>query len=74
METTAFILLALLIVMVGGCWFALFQLVRQQGRILVRLDDIDRRVETAALTAATAASSHGSIPMIAPELAHAHLA
>src|SRR5688500_5403908 len=72
METTAFILLALLIVMVGGCWFALFQLVRQQGRILMRLDEIDKRVETAALSSVAAPSTQGAIPMIAPEMAHAH--
>ena len=48
METTALVILALLVAMVAGCWAALFQLVRQQGRILIRLDEIDARVEAAA--------------------------
>lgn len=49
MESILPVILGILVVMVAGCWFALFQLVRQQGRILLRLDEIESRVSSAAL-------------------------
>lgn len=52
METTAVVILALIVVLVAGCWMILFQLVRQQGRILLRLDEIESRIADVATRAA----------------------
>jgi peroxiredoxin len=48
METAIPVFLVLLLVMVAGCWFLLYQLVRQQGRVLLRLDEIETQVRAAA--------------------------
>lgn len=48
MEILLPVILGLLVVMVAGCWLTLYQLVRQQGRILLRLDELDARAEIAA--------------------------
>ncbi|HVK40325.1 MAG TPA: redoxin domain-containing protein [Candidatus Kapabacteria bacterium] len=53
MEILLPVILGLLVVMVAGCWFALFQVVRQQGRILLRLDEIDARTAMAVANAVT---------------------
>jgi peroxiredoxin len=49
MDTAILVFLVLLVVMVAGTWYTLFQLVRQQGRILLRLDEIDARVASAPM-------------------------
>jgi peroxiredoxin len=54
MEIAIPAILVILTLSVAGCWFTLFQLVRQQGRILIRLDAIDARLAEAPATAVVA--------------------
>jgi peroxiredoxin len=55
MEIAIPITLGLLLVMVAGCWLTLVQLVRQQGRLLLRLDELDARTAAALAQRAVAA-------------------